>query len=111
MGDFTTDITFIQENKVRFIKTIALGSKIFNQRLSNELGVDNDDAEAIKIKYGNNLLSPTVAKKIALILKRDIDIWLNALELSLANISKQEILPRDILLYGAGSQLPDLKTA
>ena len=111
VGDFTTDITFIQENKVRFIKTIALGGRIFNQRLSNELCIDNNDAEAIKIKYGNNLLSPTVTKKIAHIIKRDIDIWLNALELSLTSISKQEILPSDILLYGAGSQLPDLKTA
>ena len=111
VGDFTTDITFMHDNKVRFIKTIALGGKIFNQRLSNELGVDNNDAEAIKIKYGNKLLSPTVTKKIARIIKRDIDIWLNALELSLTSISKQEILPSDILLYGAGSQLPDLKTA
>lgn len=111
VGDFTTDITFVQENKVRFIKTIALGSRIFNQRLSNELCVDNNDAEAIKIKYGNKLLSPAVTKKIARIIKRDIDIWLNALELSLTSISKQEILPSDILLYGAGSQLPDLKIA
>jgi len=111
VGDFATDITFIQESKVRFIKTIALGSKIFNQRLSNELCVDNNDAEAIKIKYGNNLLSRVVTKKIARIIKRDVDIWLNAMELSLTNISKQEILPGDILLYGAGSQLPDLKTA
>lgn len=111
VGDFTTDITFIQEGKVRFIKTIALGGKIFNQRLSSELCVDNNDAEVIKIKYGNNLLSQTVTKKIARIIKKDMDIWLNALELSLASISKQEILPGDILLYGAGSQLPDLKTA
>jgi cell division protein FtsA len=109
IGDFATDITFIQESKIKFIKTLALGSSIFNQRISRETGVDYNEAESIKIKYSKNLLSAAVGKKISNALQKDLLIWLNALELSLMNISKQEILPNNIFVYGSGSELPDIK--
>lgn len=109
IGDFTTDITFIKENRVKFIKTITLGSRIFNQRLSRELTINDANAELIKIKYSKQILGANVAKKISRILQKDVIIWLNALEISLMNASKQEILPSKIFMHGAGSELPDIK--
>lgn len=109
IGDSSTDIAFIQESKIKFIKTIALGSDIFNQRISRDLGVGCAEAESIKIKYGRNLLSSGATKKISGAIQKDLSIWLNALELSLSNISKQDIFPEKIFIYGAGSELPDIK--
>jgi cell division protein FtsA len=89
----------------------AFGGRAFTKKLAQELRIDFDEAEDLKIKYAEGKLSPNVGEKIEQILQSDCAVWLSGVELSLSEFAGSDVLPSRILLCGGGSGLPGIKKA
>ncbi|NQV00952.1 MAG: rod shape-determining protein [Parcubacteria group bacterium] len=120
IGGGTTDIALVRQGRVEGIKSFALAGRTFTKRLCQALDLGLDEAEEIKIKHANKQFSQNVQRKIGEIIKRDIEIWLNGVELILEEFNQAhprkdskteyvEFFPSLILLYGGGSLLPGIR--
>jgi len=90
-------------------KMFAFGGRAFTKKLAQELRIDFDEAEELKIKYSEGKLDDNISSKIEQILLSDCAVWLSGVELSLAEFAGSDILPSRILLCGGGSGLPGIK--
>jgi cell division protein FtsA len=109
IGGGTTDIALVRSVGLEGTKTLALAGRAFTKRLSQNLGLDLDKAEEIKIKYSQRQLSQPVCRKIREIFKKDLRVWLSGVCLALEDFKETDVLPNQILLCGGGSNLPDLR--
>lgn len=110
IGGGTTDIALARQKRIEGIKSFALAGRSFTKRLAQVLGLNFAEAEEVKIRYAQNQLGRSVRGKIRQILKRDIEIWLNGIELTLEEFGQTEYFPSTILLCGGGSLLPGIKS-
>ncbi len=111
IGGGTTDIAVVRNGGLEGTKMFALGGRAFTKRLSQELGVSFEEAEAFKIRYAEGKLGKDVSIKIEKILSDDCGIWLSGVELSLQEFADNDVLPSKIFLCGGGSGLPGIKRA
>jgi len=109
VGGGTTDIALVRKGRIEGIKSLSLAGRAFSKRLAQSLHLDFEEAEDLKIKHTYKKISQNVQRKIRDILKRDIEIWLNGVELVLEEFNQDESFPPLILLCGGGSLLPDIK--
>jgi len=109
IGGGTTDIALVRQGKIEGIKSLSLAGRSFSKRLAQSLNLGFEEAEQLKIKHAYKETSPNVQKKIREILKRDVEIWLNGVELVLDEFDQKGSFPSLILLCGGGSLLPDIK--
>ncbi|MAF20475.1 MAG: hypothetical protein CMI55_02210 [Parcubacteria group bacterium] len=109
IGGGTTDIALVRQGKIEGIKSFSLAGQAFTKRLCQSLDLDLPEAEDIKIRHSHRQLSQNVQRKIREILKNDVRIWLNGVELILEEFDQKEFFPSTILLCGGGSILPDIK--
>ncbi len=106
VGGKATDVILARNGNIEESKIFNLGGRIFTDRLANELSIDFEKAEEIKINYSKNQISDELSGKIEKIFSADGNIWLSGVKLSLAEFSETDLLPSDILLCGGGSVLP-----
>lgn len=111
VGGGTTDIAVVRSGGLEGTKMFAFGGRAFTKKLAQELRIDFDEAEELKIKYAEGKLGNDVSFKIEQILQSDCSVWLSGVELSLAEFSDSNVLPSKILLCGGGSGLPGIKKA
>lgn len=111
VGGGTTDIAVVRNGGLEGTKMFALGGRAFTKRLSQELNIDLERAEEIKLKYSLGKLNRIDTQKIENIFKEDCRIWLNGVTLALSEFSQTDILPNKILMCGGGSGLPGIKDA
>ncbi|HFC36068.1 MAG TPA: hypothetical protein ENJ49_00120 [Candidatus Moranbacteria bacterium] len=111
VGGGTTDIAVVRNGGLEGTKMFALGGRAFTKRLSQELNIDLERAEEIKLKYSLGRLNRIDTQKIENIFKEDCRIWLNGVALALSEFSQTDILPNKILMCGGGSGLPGIKDA
>jgi cell division protein FtsA len=111
IGGGTTDIAVVRNGGLEGTKMFAFGGRAFTKKLAQELRIDFDEAEELKIKYAEGKLGSDVSFKIEQILQSDCSVWLSGVELSLAEFSDSNVLPSKILLCGGGSGLPGIKKA
>jgi cell division protein FtsA len=109
IGGGTTDIAVVRNGGLEGTKMFALGGRAFTKRLSQELGINFEEAEILKIKYAEGKLREDVGKKIGAILKDDCSVWFSAVELSLGEFAETDTLPYRFFLCGGGSGLPGIK--
>lgn len=109
IGGGTTDIALVRQGRVEGIKSLSLAGQAFTKRLSQRLNLGLAEAEEIKIRHSQKRLSQSVHWKIREILKKDIDTWLDGVELVLEDFERGEFFPPLILLCGGGSILPEIK--
>lgn len=109
IGGGTTDIAVVRNGGLEGTKMFALGGRAFTKRLSQELGINFEEAESIKIKYSEGKLGKDVSLRIEQILKNDCEVWLSGVELSLMEFAESDLLPSKILLCGGGSGLPGIR--
>ena len=109
IGGGTTDIALVRQGRIEGIKSLSLAGRAFSKRLAQSLHLDLEQAEELKIKHAHKNISQNVQRKIRDILKRDVKIWLNGVELVLEEFNQGETFPSSILLCGGGSLLPDIK--
>jgi len=111
IGGGTTDIAVVRNGGLEGTKMFAFGGRAFTKKLAQELRIDFDEAEDLKIKYAQGKLGSDVSLKVEQILQNDCTVWLNGVELSLDEFANSDVLPSKILLCGGGSGLPGIKKA
>jgi cell division protein FtsA len=111
IGGGTTDIAVVRNGGLEGTKMFAFGGRAFTKKLAQELRIDFDEAEDLKIKYAQGKLGSDVSSKVEQILQNDCTVWLNGVELSLDEFANSDVLPSKILLCGGGSGLPGIKKA
>lgn len=111
IGGGTTDIAVVRNGGLEGTKMFALGGRAFTKRLAQEVRVDFERAERLKINYSLGKLNKVDEEKVEKIFEDDCRIWLNGVELALAEFSQSDLLPNKILMCGGGSGLPGIKKA
>ncbi|MFZ2154084.1 MAG: cell division FtsA domain-containing protein [Candidatus Moraniibacteriota bacterium] len=111
VGGGTTDIAVVRNGGLEGTKMFALGGRAFTKRLSQELGVDFERAERLKINYSLGKLNKADSEKVEKIFEDDCRIWLSGVELALSEFSQNDLLPNKILMCGGGSGLPGIRNA
>lgn len=109
IGGGTTDIAVVRNGGLEGTKMFAFGGRAFTKKLAQELRIELDEAEELKLKYAEGKLAEEVSSKIEQILQADCNVWLSGVELSLAEFAGNDVLPSKILLCGGGSGLPGIK--
>ncbi|MFH0930103.1 MAG: cell division FtsA domain-containing protein [Candidatus Moraniibacteriota bacterium] len=111
VGGGTTDIAVVRNGGLEGTKMFALGGRAFTKRLAQELNINFEEAEILKIRYGRSELGREVALRLEKIFEEDCHVWLDGVELSLSEYAENDLLPPRILLCGGGSALPGIKKA
>ncbi len=111
VGGGTTDIAVVRSGGLEGTKMFALGGRAFTKRLAQELNINFEEAERLKIRYGRHELGRDVTGRIEKLLDEDCRVWLDGVELSLEEFADSDPLPSKILLCGGGSALPGIKKA
>jgi len=111
IGGGTTDIAVVRNGGLEGTKMFAFGGRAFTKKLAQELRIEFDEAEELKIKYAEGKLGSDVSFKVEQILQNDCAVWLSGVELSLSEFASSDVLPSKILLCGGGSGLPGIKKA
>lgn len=111
VGGGTTDIAVVRNGGLEGTKMFALGGRAFTKRLAQELNINFEEAEQLKIRYGRGELGRDISSRIEKLLEEDCQVWLDGIELSLTEFADSDLLPSKILLCGGGSALPGIKRA
>lgn len=111
MGGGTTDIAVVRRGGVVDTEMFAFGGRVFTKRISADLNVDYKQAEDLKLRYSSGKLSEEAALRVKKAIRKDVDVWINGVELALSEIEDIEIFPSSIYLCGGGSLLPEIKQA
>jgi cell division protein FtsA len=109
IGGGTTDIAVVRNGGLEGTKMFAFGGRAFTKKLAQELRIEFEEAEELKLKYSEGKLAPDISYKVEQILESDAAVWLSGVELSLAEFAGSDVLPSKILLCGGGSGLPGIK--
>lgn len=111
IGGGTTDIAVVRNGGLEGTKMFAFGGRAFTKKLAQELRINFEEAEELKISYAEGKLGNDVSAKIEQIMQSDCSVWLSGVELSLSEFAGSDVLPSKILLCGGGSGLPGIKKA
>lgn len=111
IGGRLTKIFLMEKGEPQAVESFEMGGEIFTQKLSQALGIDKAQAEDLKIRYAQRVLSDEVRKRIREPLSLIGQTWFNSLKLKLKEISGKGkgIFPSIILIFGGGSLLPEIK--
>ena len=111
IGGQFTKIVLMKGGQLQVVNGFEMGGEVFSQKLSQALGITKIQAESLKIKYTQRILSEGVRKRVKEILFFGSELWFNNLKLKLKDISHRagKILPSTIFLFGGGSLLPEIE--
>lgn len=111
IGGGTTDIAIVKQGILIGTEMIALGGRVFTKRIAQDLMINFEEAEAIKLKYSSRELIEGKVKQVKESLRKDIPVWMDGVELALAEYEEEVgVFPEKIMLCGGGSLLPEIKT-
>lgn len=111
IGGGTTDIAVVRNGGLEGTKIFGFGGRTFTKRLVQDLRINFEEAEELKIKYSEGKLGSDVNAKIEQIFASDCSVWLEGVALALGEFAEYDVLPSKILLCGGGSALPGIKKA
>ena len=110
VGGGTTDIALINGGIFQDTKMFAMGGRSFTKRVSKDLSLSYNDAENTKIEYSEMNLDKATTLRVKDSIKKDLDLWISGVEISLEEIENIKTYPDQILLCGGGSKLPDIRS-
>lgn len=111
IGGGTTDIAIVQNGGIVGTKMYAFGGRVFTRRIAQELKLDLDSAEEMKMDYSKKKLQVHNEQKIKDFIKTDVELWTEGLEIGMSEFSEVESFPDRFLLSGGGAELHDLHDA
>ncbi len=109
IGGGTTDVAVVRNGGLEGTKMIAIGGRAFTKKIANDLAIDFDTAEKMKISYASGNLDEKTSNMIKNSLETDCEVWLTGVQLTLEEFSNVDLLPSKIMLCGGASQLPEIK--
>lgn len=110
VGGSTTDVVVIKNRNIEDDRFFIFGGKAFTNSIAEDLDINFHDAEKIKLEYSENKIFGGVKDKIRNTIQRNSILWGEGIGISLDDLSRSNLLPSKILLYGGGSHLPEIKT-
>lgn len=111
IGGGTTDVAVVLNGGVIATRMFGIGGRVFTKRLAKHFNIPFQEAEQQKIKFSHDKLAKRETSSIEKLFASDLNIWLEALALTLQDIPHLDVLPSKILLCGGGALLPSIKEA
>lgn len=108
VGGGTTDIAVINDGGVQGTKMFGIGGRAYTRSVEKDLDVSFAQAEELKIGLHTNKTPQAKVPAIEKALQKTANVWINGVELALAEFDKLDHLPNRILLCGGGSSLDAL---
>jgi cell division protein FtsA len=105
VGGGTTDIAVINDGGVQGTKMFGIGGRAYTHAVERDLGVEFDEAEALKVGLSTNKAPAQKRPAIEKALNKTADVWINGIELALSEFTKLDHLPHRLFLCGGGSSL------
>lgn len=110
IGAGSTSVTLVEAGAVIGSKSFPLGGRAITRHLATALELSYADAEKVKLDYAKGTVLEAQQKKIHPVVVGEVDLWIQALSLALAELQHDNNpLPEKIYLTGGGSQLPDIE--
>jgi len=103
-GGEISQFFLVKRGNLKEINEFGAGGKVFSEKLSQTLGIDEESARIFKEKYANNLLSREVRQRVREILSSEKRVWREGLESKLGKVSLS-----NVQLFGGASLLPEIK--
>ncbi|EKD93235.1 MAG: cell division protein (septum formation) [uncultured bacterium] len=110
IGGGTTDLALVRDGILEGSRMFTIGGRSFTKRISHNLNISFVEAEEVKLAYSASRLEKQSQKIVADALKKDCEVWLTGITLTLNEFASVNTLPSSILLCGGGSHLPEIKT-
>lgn len=111
VGGGTTDIAVVNDGGVEGTKMFGIGGRSFTRTIANDMELNYDDAEKLKVNVDDEKLKASVAKQVNESIDKTLEVWLGGVELALSEFDSVDHLPSRILLCGGGSSLSKLVDA
>lgn len=111
VGGGTTDVAIVKSGDVIGTKMFAIGGRVFTKRIQNGLGLDYEASEQKKIDYSDNKLTENERLEVRRLIEKDIGIWAEGLEITLADFQDVGEYPYNVYLCGGGALLPEIQEA
>ncbi len=105
VGGGTTDIAVVNDGGVQGTKMFGIGGRAYTHSIEKDLSVSFAQAEELKTGLHTNKTPQAKIPAIEKALQKTADVWINGVELALAEFDKLDHLPNRILLCGGGSSL------
>ena len=107
IGGGTTDIALIRNGGIEGTRMFAMGGRAFTRSIAAELNLSLKEAEELKLAYS---MGEKVRdyERIDKLIKADLHIIYQGIELSLMELARGEILPKRIYFCGGGSAMRGL---
>ncbi len=111
IGSNFTQVFLLNNGLVEHILDIKTGGDIFTKTLSEKLGLTDQEAENLKIKYCKGDINSGSKKIIREFLSKPINLWFNDLKQKLEKCCNDfdTFLPKNFYIFGGGSLLPEIK--
>ncbi len=110
VGGGTTDIALVTQGSFQDTKMFAMGGRSFTKRIASDLQISYEDAEKIKIEYAEMDIDKSLSLKVRDAIKKDLDLWISGIEISLEDMEDVKVYPDQILLCGGGSKLQEIRS-
>ena len=107
IGGGTTDIALIRNGGIEGTRMFAMGGRAFTRSIAAELNLSLKEAEELKLAYSSGEKIRDY-ERIDKLIKADLHIIYQGIELSLMELARGEILPKRIFFCGGGSALKGL---
>lgn len=111
VGSGTTSVSLIENGAVVSTQSFPIAGRSLTARLADQFAISYEQAEKLKLDYVHQAVSGSQLQTITQAVKEEVDIWLHALSLTLAQLDTTKALPDHIYLAGGGSQLPEITKA
>jgi cell division protein FtsA len=111
IGGGTTDVALVKKGAILETKMFAYGGRVFTKRISQDLKIDLNQAEQMKIDYSKKKLAPKQMQEVKQAINKDLAIWSEGLELALKEVEEIDTYPPKIYLCGGASALEEMQTA
>lgn len=111
IGGGTTDVAIVEHGAIVGTRMFAYGGRVFTKRLEQDLKIDYIAAEQMKIDYSDQKLDKADTAKVKKALKKDISLWVQGVEIALAEFAEVGSFPTNIYLCGGGALLPEIMEA
>jgi len=111
IGGGTTDVALIIRGAILETKMFAYGGRVFTKRIAQDLRIDINKAEDLKIDYSKGKLATKQMQEIKSAILKDLSVWSEGLELALKEVDEVDSYPTKIYLCGGASALEEMQTA
>lgn len=108
VGGGTTDIAVVNDGGVEGTKMFGIGGRSFTRTISNDMDLNYDDAEKLKVNIDNEKIKASVKTQVEAAIDKTLEVWINGVELALSEFDAIDHLPNRILLCGGGASLNKL---